>query len=346
MPHGHLRPIDLPGRRAAAARLFSTWREASGQVWGEGLESDGLGTLWYPCRWSDAGAEECVLLVPFLVPAVEKNRAQIADMLLATMTRAVVRIAGRLAREADISPTRVLELIDRTEVVPGVRFTNRLSPPPRAHMAPLSAVPLWPRSRPSRQQVHSWLVAALADLSAIDTLRNAARNTEHAPATTFPRLVAGSAAAGFNAAYLFPRYRPAHECLTLAAWLGCLAKCGAAWMPNIVADALVDMARLEAARLQTAEVSNSAHSTGGSPSGDDSTISDQFASLAHVAGGLDPLVSVARRVRSSGRMRLVRTSRRRSSMSASPIAWDAELFSDLDRKLRAIPNSEYGFADA
>jgi hypothetical protein len=127
----------------------------------------------------------------------------------------------------------------------------------------------------------------------------------------------GSVYASFNAAYLYPHLAAMHELLMVGAWLGHLVRRRDALMPLFIAEPMLD--HLERARLSD---------------GSDAAECEELIELhAEIAGGRDWLLDHAKRVSSTGRVRLIDASRADTSNAKRLVVWNEGLAREIRPRL-------------
>lgn len=241
-------------------------RSALGNAWGVNLLEQSLATAWYPAKWDNVGDDELVFLIPSLChwqgraaadePA-QQGPVQYLSRLLASRADALASLMAdkaddkqatskRQARHslATCGLTTSLPYDEGSNVTP---LVTRARPPadrlePQNHSEPQT----WP----SRGAAPDWLAGPLIGLAYTDrALADALGKPSTGETRDGPLIdwqlglsdaLVVSASTRINAAYVYPEFNHAHELLSLAAVLGHLADGRAAYLPPVLAEALLD----------------------------------------------------------------------------------------------------------
>jgi hypothetical protein len=161
-----------------------------------------------------------------------------------------------------------------------------------------------------------WLALELTALAHLDRLLRDARGASNGSGSSplvdwplaLPDVVLASINARLNGVYVYPEFAHAHELLTAAALLGHLASGRAAYLPPHVAQSLVDLL-----------------SGGETASSEDDWCAAIVRTYADLAGGVQHILSFARRAVASGRPCLAKPHRPMAPFDSGRTTWNARL---------------------
>jgi hypothetical protein len=272
------------------------------RAWGDGFVDLALSTQWYARGWSDVSDDELVLFLPSILEADDaQNLEAIATRIryaLIRRLRASVLILdqGNKARTLkDILAASAISCLTKQDILAtaadhGVNYEARSI----AERCRLDREASW--------QFESAVLGSI-DRTLAETLPSRAKS-EDCKSVDLAEILLASIHTSINVAYVYPSLTFAHELLGTGAWLGILLRGRSAFMPEFVAQVLIDhLVRAEPPRNRA-----------------DSGVINILRDHAEMAGGASRLIRTAQRVLKSNHHILVTPKRPTRAMGIR--IWD------------------------
>jgi hypothetical protein len=262
-----------------------------------------LATAWYPAKWDDVGDDELVFLIPSLCHWQDGGAADgvarhgPAQSLARSLTKRGDTVTSLMAEKAGDGQPDAKRQARHSLVLAGL--LTSLSFDEGSNVTPFVGKAKAPdgleRQTPTRAGAADWLLGALIALAFTDRAladalgKPTTGETRDGPLIDWPLSLSDavivSAGTHLNAAYLYAEFHHAHELLALAAVLGHLADGRAAYLPPLLAEALLDC--LPRKGVPASEASMALHG------------------LAEQAYGVTRLATVARIISATGVSQLI-----------------------------------------